>query len=52
MQEYTQRSGVRSFGISYIIIGFNEGKDEPKLYITDPSEQVTMENCCYRQKFW
>ena len=42
MQEYTQRSGVRPFGLSCIIGGFDEGKDEPKLFLTDPSGQVTM----------
>ena len=42
MQEYTQRSGVRPFGLSCIIAGFDEGKDEPKLFMTDPSGQVTM----------
>ena len=42
MQEYTQRSGVRPFGLSCIIAGFDEGKEEPKLYMTDPSGQVTM----------
>jgi len=42
MQEYTQRSGVRPFGLSCIIAGFDEGKDAPKLFMTDPSGQVTM----------
>ena len=42
MQEYTQKSGVRPFGLSCIIAGFDEGKNEPKLYMTDPSGQVTM----------
>ena len=42
MQEYTQRSGVRPFGLSCLIAGFDEGKDEPKLFLTDPSGQVTM----------
>ena len=42
MQEYTQKSGVRPFGLSCIIAGFDEGKEEPKLYLTDPSGQVTM----------
>ncbi len=42
MQEYTQKSGVRPFGLSCIIAGFDEGKNEPKLYLTDPSGQVTM----------
>ena len=42
MQEYTQKSGVRSFGIRCIIAGFDEGKEEPKLFLTDLSGQVTM----------
>ena len=42
MQEYTQKSGVRPFGLSCIIAGFDEGKNEPKLFLTDPSGQVTM----------
>ena len=42
MQEYTQKAGVRPFGLSCIIAGFDEGKDEPKLYLTDPSGQVSM----------
>jgi 20S proteasome subunit alpha 4 len=42
MQEYTQKAGVRPFGLSCIIAGFDEGKEEPKLYLTDPSGQVTM----------
>ena len=42
MQEYTQRAGVRPFGLSCIIAGFDEGKDEPKLFLTDPSGQISM----------
>ena len=42
MQEYTQKKGVRPFGLSCIIAGFDEGKEEPKLFLTDPSGQVTM----------
>ena len=42
MQEYTQKKGVRPFGLSCIIAGFDEGSLEPKLYMTDPSGQVTM----------
>ena len=34
-QKYTQKGGVRPFGISTFMIGF-EGK-EPKLYVTEPS---------------
>ena len=41
MQEYTQKKGVRPFGLSCIIAGFDEGKDEPKLFLTDPSGQIT-----------
>lgn len=40
-QDYTQRSGVRPFGLSCLIGGFDEGSDVPKLYMTDPSGQVT-----------
>ena len=42
MQEYTQRRGVRPFGLSCIIAGFDQGTALPKLYLTDPSGQVTM----------
>jgi 20S proteasome subunit alpha 4 len=35
-QKYTQRGGVRPFGISTLIIGFDSDK-VPKLYQTDPS---------------
>ncbi|KAF7727998.1 Proteasome subunit alpha type-4 [Apophysomyces ossiformis] len=34
-QKYTQSGGVRPFGISTLIIGFDN--KEPKLYMTDPS---------------
>ena len=35
MQEYTQRGGVRPFGVSLLIAGYDEEK--PKLYQVDPS---------------
>ena len=41
-QNYTQKSGVRPFGLSCIIAGFDEASETPKLYMTDPSGQVTM----------
>ena len=41
MQEYTQKKGIRPFGLSCIIAGFDEGKGEPKLFLTDPSGQIT-----------
>ncbi|MCQ2818224.1 MAG: archaeal proteasome endopeptidase complex subunit alpha [archaeon] len=40
-QDYTQKSGVRPFGLSCLIGGFDEGTDIPKLYMTDPSGQIT-----------
>jgi 20S proteasome subunit alpha 4 len=36
MKKYTQSGGVRPFGISTLIIGFDSDK-VPKLYQTDPS---------------
>ena len=37
-QKYTQKPGVRPFGISTFFAGFQEGK--PKLYLTEPSGAV------------
>ncbi|CAG8530005.1 13769_t:CDS:2, partial [Acaulospora colombiana] len=36
-QKYTQSGGVRPFGISTLIIGFDANEKIPKLYQTDPS---------------
>jgi len=36
-QRYTQSGGVRPFGISTLIIGFDKGDSAPKLYQTEPS---------------
>lgn len=36
-QRYTQSGGVRPFGISTLIIGFDKGETDPKLYQTEPS---------------
>ncbi|CAG8629234.1 11028_t:CDS:2, partial [Ambispora gerdemannii] len=36
-QKYTQSGGVRPFGISTLIIGFDPHDKAPKLYQTDPS---------------
>jgi 20S proteasome subunit alpha 4 len=36
-QRYTQSGGVRPFGISTLIIGFDKNDTEPKLYQTEPS---------------
>lgn len=36
-QRYTQSGGVRPFGISTLIIGFDKGDTVPKLYQTEPS---------------
>ena len=40
-QDYTQKSGVRPFGLSCLIAGFDEGSSVPKLFMTDPSGQIT-----------
>jgi 20S proteasome subunit alpha 4 len=36
-QRYTQSGGVRPFGLSTLIIGFDANDDVPKLYHTEPS---------------
>ena len=35
-QEYTQRGGVRPFGVSNLIVGF-DSNGSPRLYLTEPS---------------
>ena len=36
-QRYTQSGGVRPFGISNLVVGFDKGNDVPRLYMTEPS---------------
>ena len=36
-QRYTQSGGVRPFGISTLIVGFDPGSEEARLYQTEPS---------------
>ena len=36
-QRYTQSGGVRPFGISTLIVGFDQGDPTPRLYQTEPS---------------
>ncbi|KAI5124327.1 hypothetical protein M0805_008934 [Coniferiporia weirii] len=36
-QRYTQSGGVRPFGISTLIIGFDPQETKPRLYMTEPS---------------
>ncbi len=36
-QKYTQSGGVRPFGISTLIVGFNPSDGAPCLFQTDPS---------------
>ena len=36
-QKYTQSGGVRPFGISTLIVGFDKGDQSPRLYQTEPS---------------
>jgi len=37
MQEYTQSGGVRPFGVSLLVAGFNTEDGDPQLYQVDPS---------------
>lgn len=37
MQEYTQQGGVRPFGVSLLIAGWDEDQERPYLYQCDPS---------------
>jgi len=37
MQEYTQQGGVRPFGVSLLMAGWDEGEQKPYLYQCDPS---------------
>jgi 20S proteasome subunit alpha 4 len=36
-QRYTQSGGVRPFGISCLLIGFDPNDSTPRLYLTEPS---------------
>ena len=36
-QRYTQSGGVRPFGLSTLIVGFDKGSKVPRLYLTEPS---------------
>lgn len=36
-QRYTQSGGVRPFGISTLIVGFDQSESTPRLYMTEPS---------------
>lgn len=36
-QRYTQSGGVRPFGISTLVVGFDKGDTTPRLYQTEPS---------------
>ncbi|KAI0219521.1 Proteasome subunit alpha type-2 [Lamellibrachia satsuma] len=38
MQEYTQQGGVRPFGVSLLLAGWDEDGGHPFLYQCDPSE--------------
>jgi len=37
LQRYTQSGGVRPFGISCLIMGFDPNDETPRLYLTEPS---------------
>lgn len=36
-QKYTQSGGVRPFGISTLIVGFDPNDTQPRLFMTEPS---------------
>lgn len=36
-QRYTQAGGVRPFGISTLVVGFDPGSNVPRLFQTEPS---------------
>jgi len=36
-QRYTQSGGVRPFGISNLVVGFDKESKVPRLYMTEPS---------------
>ena len=36
-QRYTQSGGVRPFGISTMVVGFDKNSQVPRLYQTEPS---------------
>lgn len=36
-QRYTQSGGVRPFGVSTLVVGFDPNDHEPKLYMSEPS---------------
>ncbi|MDG2804983.1 hypothetical protein P7L94_23810, partial [Vibrio parahaemolyticus] len=44
MQEYTQSGGVRPFGVSLLICGWNEGR--PYLFQSDKGRRVSSHNKC------
>ncbi|OIR58878.1 MAG: 20S proteasome component alpha 2, PSMA2 [Amphiamblys sp. WSBS2006] len=46
MQEYTQRGGVRPFGVSVLIAGIDCETKEPMLYQADPSGSYTPWKAC------
>lgn len=52
-QRYTQSGGVRPFGISTLIVGFDKNDQTPRLYQTEPSGIysawfVTTQVPCYK----
>ncbi|MCO5584983.1 hypothetical protein L7F22_038915 [Adiantum nelumboides] len=45
-QRYTQSGGVRPFGISTLIIGFDQSESIPRLYQTEPSGMYNAWKAC------
>ena len=46
LQRYTQSGGVRPFGISTLIIGFDQSEKIPRLFQTEPSGMYNAWKAC------
>lgn len=51
-QRYTQSGGVRPFGISTLIVGFDPQDTRPRLYQTEPSGIYSSWKVCGRSDNW
>ncbi|KAI8777964.1 proteasome subunit alpha type-2, partial [Biomphalaria glabrata] len=55
MQEFTQSGGVRPFGVSLLLAGWNHDEGKPYLYQCDPSISVRVQSLlklCSRSSFY
>lgn len=49
-QKYTQSGGMRPFGISTLIMGFDQNEKTPRLYQTEPSGMYSAWKVCWQVK--